>query len=114
MDLVEDGGQDLHHVKKLWEISWAAPIPPGPGGSRYLLKYPHTQDGGKKMAKRIPRPGPDQDQDGERDSYLLLTRGGYGRGYVHRSVVAKARAEADILREIMRVSKAGPFADPRA
>ena len=66
------------------------------------------------MAKRIPRVGPDQDQDGEKDGYLLLTRGGLGRGYVHRSVVAKARAEADILREIMRVSKTGPFADPRA
>ena len=113
MDLVEDGGQDLHHVKKLWEILGRA----DPARARrwpVFAKIPTYSGRGKKMAKRIPRPGPDQDQDGERDSYLLLTRGGYGRGYVHRSVVAKARAEADILREIMRVSKAGPFADPRA
>ena len=80
------------------------PIPPGPGQAEAGVCY----------NSHILRVGPDQDQDGERDGYFLLTRGGYGRGYVHRSVVAKARAEADILREIMRVSKTGPFADPRA
>ena len=42
--------------------------------------------------------------NGSDNPYITLSRGGAGRGFVHKDIVLRARAEADALRAIRRMT----------